>query len=643
MNVIYFVSTRVRKIFDTHKRIFRWRPRTIVVGFFAFVIIGHVFYGEGGLGIATAFAGLREAFISAFSWILYGFAKFLGLLGVAGATLFVYILDVDVVHSILGSPIIDVVWTIVRDVLNLSFILILLFSAFATIFQVEKYHLRKILVRLVIMALLVNFSLPIAKVIIDASNIIMYFFVNNLFPNSATGTGFEIPEIFGKSLNIVDVFVPQHDPTATTLDYLFVTIIFAFFYGISMITIAGMLLVRLVALAILLIFSPIGFVAMILPSTQSYASQWWSSLLRYAFTGPILVFILFFAMSFMSYTHDVAFNKNSEARIAVTADIATVNADQTSNLSNIVFLMIPIVILWSGIMATSLASDGASKMVTQWGRGVAAKTGRKLRGGGRYMVVGGVKGVARGADNLTGNRVTGRIHQYKTWRKNAHEGYKKRVEDRAEIYSAGKKGRGAVEARQFARALGEATKELQHFTHQQLLDEAENGSSPERRVAAARLAAQKGAISGSAEMDIAMRAMQSAPEMMRGDLEKDVQSSVRKEGRRDIVAQYRINKEAKGLDSTQRKDKVAQIVKEEYRVGAEELGKQRAFKELDVDARTVLTEHIDQNIIVDSTTIRDAAKNGNAEELSRVSEKFKRGVGFDDVENTKSDFKDKIA
>ncbi|MDP1619484.1 MAG: hypothetical protein Q8M12_00635, partial [bacterium] len=88
--------------------------------------------------------------------------------------LFAWIIDAEKLRAILVHPAIFKSWSLVRDFLNIGFILVLLFSAFSTIFQVDKYSYKKILLWLVIMALLVNFSYPITRFIIDVSNTLMY-------------------------------------------------------------------------------------------------------------------------------------------------------------------------------------------------------------------------------------------------------------------------------------------------------------------------------------------------------------------------------------------------------------------------------------------------------------------------------------
>lgn len=59
-------------------------------------------------------------------------------------------------QSILRMDAVKSGWDVVRDFLNIAFIFFLLFSAFATIFQVSKYHIKSTWVMIVVMALLVN-------------------------------------------------------------------------------------------------------------------------------------------------------------------------------------------------------------------------------------------------------------------------------------------------------------------------------------------------------------------------------------------------------------------------------------------------------------------------------------------------------
>src|SRR3989344_6014951 len=77
-------------------------------------------------------------------------------------------------------------WTIIRDVVNMPFIVMLLVIAISTILGYEAYSYRRLLPRLVLMAVLINFSRTIIGLLIDVGQIFMLTFVN-AFSGAAGG------------------------------------------------------------------------------------------------------------------------------------------------------------------------------------------------------------------------------------------------------------------------------------------------------------------------------------------------------------------------------------------------------------------------------------------------------------------------
>src|SRR3989338_1289026 len=89
-------------------------------------------------------------------------------------------------------------WGIMRDVANIFFVLILLVIAFATIMNIEKYGYRSLLKRLIVMAILVNFSMTIVGLMIDLSQVVMLSFVAAI-KNVASGNivvAFGLADVF---------------------------------------------------------------------------------------------------------------------------------------------------------------------------------------------------------------------------------------------------------------------------------------------------------------------------------------------------------------------------------------------------------------------------------------------------------------
>ena len=77
-------------------------------------------------------------------------------------------------------------WEALRDLSNMFFILILLVIALATILKIQSYGYRQLLKKLLIVAVLINFSKTIVGIAIDFSQVIMLTFVS-VIKNIAAG------------------------------------------------------------------------------------------------------------------------------------------------------------------------------------------------------------------------------------------------------------------------------------------------------------------------------------------------------------------------------------------------------------------------------------------------------------------------
>ncbi|QQS61771.1 MAG: hypothetical protein IPN70_02540 [Candidatus Moraniibacteriota bacterium] len=269
------------------------------------------------------------------------------------AVLFGYVVDAKSFSTIMNNPAIKTSWIVVRDVLNIAFILVLLFSAFATIFQIEKFHVKKILLTLIIMALLVNFSYPISRFIIDTANIPMYHIATVVF-----GEGADWMAVLAGESGLGDLFKPAAEFENQQYKDLLAAILFSFIFLITLMALSVLFLIRLVVLIILVIFSPLGFVAAILPSTKNYADDYWTALMKNAFFGPIMMLMLALSIFILK-----AFQSAS------IEGFASGNAASTSGetaLAQWAFAFVPVVILWGGIIwSQKLGAVGASLVMSK--------------------------------------------------------------------------------------------------------------------------------------------------------------------------------------------------------------------------------------------------------------------------------------
>jgi hypothetical protein len=188
-------------------------------------------------------------------------------------------------------------WTIVRDVCNLFFLLVLLFIAICTILKIEKYHAKKTLLMLIIMALLINFSKPIAIFIFDGSQLLMGEFLKQLAGNSQSpSTMYAQASSIAKFMydDFQGYFGSNAAGAEIAVQYLFI-IIFLFMFAVALFVMALFLIIRIVVIMLLIIVSPLAFFAAIIPDFSKMSSKWWSSLFEYSFYGPAAAFFLLLA------------------------------------------------------------------------------------------------------------------------------------------------------------------------------------------------------------------------------------------------------------------------------------------------------------------------------------------------------------
>lgn len=238
--------------------------------------------------------------------------------------------------------------------------------------------------KIVLMALLVNFSFPITRFIIDASNILMYSIINSsLFTDSAATTA--LVKITGDS-ELGKMLTSTNFPTSATL---IAATIMVLMLAISFLAIGVLLLVRVIVLAILIIFSPIAFAGSIIPGLTSHASKWWEALLKYSLFGPTIILGVAITIKFM--------NGVGKSLGGNALNVAANQVSQDANfVGYIAFLLLPIVLLWTVLsvaqkmgIAGSSAIMGAAQNAMKWSAAAPLKAIKK--GASTSGLTGGVK------------------------------------------------------------------------------------------------------------------------------------------------------------------------------------------------------------------------------------------------------------
>lgn len=307
-------------------------------------------------------------------------------------------------NSFIASAAVDNGWTIVRDVCNMFFVLILLIIAFATILKIEQYNYKKWLPKLILMAILINFSKTICGLLIDFAQVVMLTFVN-AFKDVAAGN-------LVKNLGITEILTLAEDDA----DVGFWEIIGAYVLGLLYIIIAlvvivtmlAMLVMRIVMIWIYIVLSPAAYLLSAFPGGQTYAKQWWSEFSKNLIVGPVLAFFIWLSFASLqapiSEAFPVAGDIKTEAREAgiSTESENPTGATKASSPEVFIKFVIAIGMLIGGLKisqeiggaAGSIAGKGMSKL-SKGATGALAFSRKKAIGGlkaGGMMIANSDKG-----------------------------------------------------------------------------------------------------------------------------------------------------------------------------------------------------------------------------------------------------------
>ncbi|MCD6442229.1 hypothetical protein J7L24_01655, partial [bacterium] len=197
-----------------------------------------------------------------------------------------------------NNPIIDSGLYVTKGFVSLALVVILVFIALSIALRIKEYASKKTLINLIVIALLVNFAPIVCGLIVDASNVITYYFLDKVQEktNSIVG-GLNPISIVNNITNISDeegFWASMFSVFAKGIVMIIVNIAVAFiFFGYAFV-----FLFRYIAIWILVILSPLAFIAWILPITrEKYWRMWWSQFINWSFIGVPGAFFLYLSLS----------------------------------------------------------------------------------------------------------------------------------------------------------------------------------------------------------------------------------------------------------------------------------------------------------------------------------------------------------
>ena len=399
-----------------------------------------------------AYASLWSLLAELVLWI----AKLIGGLVI---TLIDILIQIVQYNDFINAPAVSKGWVIVRDVVNMFVIVMMLVIAFATTFRIEEYQYKKLLSRLLIMSVLVNFSKMLTGFFIDFAQVIMLTFVNG-FKEAAAGNfvnGFKIQAMFDFAQNT------SAAQNADSGDFLVAALLALISLTITLIVVAIYLVVfllRIVFLWMLVILSPMAYVLSAFPGqAKKYSTEWWEYFGKYLTAGPILAFFLWLSLAVMQFDSS-AFGTAFKVETKETAGVGTVASSGAVGASISKFgqsdvllsFIINIILLLGGLWMTQKLGVAGGKLAgaalakIQSAGASIAKAPFKAVGAGIGLAGKGVKGLAGYAWEEVSSRlgIQGLKEKWKTgWEAGMHKRREARQRRMEAVYEK-RRERGSV-------------------------------------------------------------------------------------------------------------------------------------------------------------------------------------------------------
>ena len=321
-------------------------------------------------------------FLSVINWILTAVVAVLHFL-LWTITAYAVLPILDVTLSMDAANIASTIqfgWTIVRDIVNMLFILVLIFLGFATILRIESYNYRHILVELIIMAVLVNFSLVIARVIVQIADIIQFTFLPKDEGLAGLRQLFKILILDQTTYAIRGWSWNTAGALSSTASILF-QFIMELGVAITFAALAFYTLIRIIALWVLMILSPFAYALRVLPATHHQSEEWWHNFIKYAFFTPIIAFFLRLTIALHEKGLSITQGSNFRSGTEVAPDIQTFLANTgagskvplSASLELIVIYIVVLAFMWAGIIVASKLGIYGADMITDFAKkGIAA-------------------------------------------------------------------------------------------------------------------------------------------------------------------------------------------------------------------------------------------------------------------------------
>lgn len=261
-------------------------------------------------------------------------------------------------------------WGVMRDLANIVLLFGFIYIGIQTILNIGNYDVKKTLPRLILFAILLNFSLFAAEAMVDIGNATAASFYHQASGIDCRGSDESCANegITGKILQVSGLS-SIFDVSDTTFELMgegtaglamsvallaLITILMGVFFAGAVILVS-----RAVTLAILFVTSPIGFAGMAVPPLQKYADTWWKTLTENIIFAPVYLLLLLVAIKILEGMRGALGMESGTSLVNV---IASGDPNQFGAL--FVFFALVIGFLWAALDFAKKSSVFGASAVT---------------------------------------------------------------------------------------------------------------------------------------------------------------------------------------------------------------------------------------------------------------------------------------
>ena len=351
--------------------------------------------------------------IGSVDWIILHIASFAMYVAQALTQIIVALLDI-VIHVMMyngfaSSPVVGAGWSIVRDAVNMFFVIILIFIAVGTIFGHKRFQWSQQVPRLLIFALVINFSRTLCAIMIDFGQVIMLTFanalrqiaagnfiqmlgLNEIYAISTSTTLFENIEQGSTAAESVNAF----DWFAAGLAAVFMVVVVL----ATVIALAAILVWRIVTLWVLIVMAPLawffGGVADVVGKGGKVYADWWNKFTCAVAIGPVLTFFLWLTLAVAGAGNIAAKGGFVDTTQAGGINVSG-NINQIFEFDNLLSFILGIAMLMAGFEAASdICSSGFVTSALGKAKGSGTAAAKMAAGAATYVGSGAARWTGRG-------------------------------------------------------------------------------------------------------------------------------------------------------------------------------------------------------------------------------------------------------